>query len=322
MHLPELSPDRNLALDLVRVTEAAAISSAVWMGRANKNAGDQAAVDAMRQFLETVPIRGTIVIGEGEKDEAPMLYSGETVGSGEGPEMDIAVDPVEGTTLLAHGKEHALSVIGMSDKNSMWDPGPALYMKKIVVPSVAKSSIDLNASVAENLGQIAESLQREVDEITVFVLDKPRHQGLIEEIRTAGARITLHSDGDVMGALLAATPNTGVDVMMGTGGTPEGIITAAAIKALHAGMQGQLDPQKDFEKKALALTGVDLSRIFELKDFICSDHTFFAATGITGGAFLDGVIFEAKNRVSTHSLAIRSKTRSVRYIKGIHYLQA
>lgn len=321
MNLPELSPDRNLALDLVRVTEAAAISAAAWMGRANKIAGDQAAVDAMRQFLETVPMRGTVVIGEGEKDEAPMLYSGERVGLGNGPEMDIAVDPVEGTTLLAFGKEHAISVIGMSERNTMWDPGPALYMKKLVVPPAARGVIDVSKSSFENLGQIAQALQKDISDLTVFVLDKPRHQNLIDDIRSAGARITLHSDGDVMGALLAAIPHTGVDVMMGTGGTPEGILSAVAIKALGAGMQGQLDPQKAYEKDALQQTGVNLSQILHLDDLIRSDNTFFAATGITGGAFLNGVCFESDNRVITHSLAIRSKTRSMRYITGIHHLE-
>jgi len=313
-----LTPDHNLALDLVRVTEAAAISAARWMGRSDKHAGDGAAVDAMRQFLATVPMRGTVVIGEGAKDEAPMLFTGETVGRGDGPEVDVAVDPVEGTNLLANGRDHALAVIAVSERGAMWDPGPALYMKKIVVPAAAREAIDIRLPASLNLKRIAEALGRRMEDLTVFVLDKPRHQPLLEEIRRIGARITLHADGDVMGSLLAAIPGTGVDVMMGTGGTPEGILSVAAIQSLGAGFQGQLDPQKDYEKAALAEAGTDLGKVLTLQDLIKSDNTFFAATGITGGAFLEGVQFDRERGVTTHSLVIRSKTGSIRYIKGIH----
>lgn len=318
--MASLQPDRNLALELVRVTEAAAISAARLMGRGNKNAGDGAAVDAMRSFLKTVRMKGTVVIGEGEKDEAPMLYNGELVGSGKGPEVDVAVDPVEGTNLLAYGRDHAIAVIAVSERQTMWNPAPSLYMNKLVVPPAARSVIDIRLPIAENLGRIAESLRRPVSDLTVFVLDKPRHAELIDAIRTAGARITLHSDGDVMGALLAAIPGTGVDVMAGTGGTPEGVIAAAAVKALGAGMQGLRDPQLDTEKQALQDLGVNLATVIHLDDLIRSDNTFFAATGITGGSFLEGVHFDRSGGVTTHSLVIRSRTGSLRYIKGIHQL--
>lgn len=319
--MPPLQPDRNLALELVRVTEAAAISAARLMGRGDKNAGDGAAVDAMRQFLSTVQMRGTVVIGEGEKDEAPMLFNGEQVGNGEGPEVDVAVDPVEGTRLLAYGRDHAIAVIAVSERHTMWDPGPSLYMNKLVVSAEARDVIDIREPITENLGRIAEALQRPVSDLTVFVLDKPRHAALIEDIRAAGARITLHTDGDVMGSLLAAIPGTGVDVMAGTGGTPEGVISAAAVKALGAGMQGMRDPQKNYEKEALTREKIDLSQVLHLPDLIRSDNTFFAATGITGGSFLEGVHFDRRGGVTTHSLVIRSRTGSLRYIKGVHQLE-
>lgn len=316
-----LQPDRNLALELARVTEAAAISAARLMGRGDKNAGDGAAVDAMRRFLSTVQMRGTVVIGEGEKDEAPMLYNGEQVGNGEGPEVDVAVDPVEGTRLLAYGRDHAIAVIAVSERHTMWDPGPSLYMNKLVVSAEARAVIDIREPITENLGRIAEALRRPVSDLTVFVLDKPRHAELIENIRTAGARITLHTDGDVMGSLLAAIPGTGVDVMVGTGGTPEGVISAAAVKALNAGMQGMRDPQMDYEKDALTRENIDISQVLHLPDLIRSDNTFFAATGITGGSFLEGVHFDRRGGVTTHSLVIRSRTGSLRYIKGVHQLE-
>ena len=318
--MTSLQPDRNLALELVRVTEAAAISAARLMGRGDKNAGDGAAVDAMRSFLKTVQMNGTVVIGEGEKDEAPMLYNGERVGSGKGPEVDVAVDPVEGTNLLAYGRDHAIAVIAVSERHSMWNPVPSLYMNKLVVAREAREVIDIRLPIGENLGRIAEALKRPVSDLTVFVLDKPRHAGLVDAIRAVGARITLHSDGDVMGALLAAIPGTGVDVMAGTGGTPEGVIAAAAVKALGAGMQGMRDPQLQTEKDALIRLGADLSEVLNLDDLIHSDNTFFAATGITGGSFLEGVHFDRSGGVTTHSLVIRSRTGSLRYVKGVHQL--
>lgn len=315
-----LQPDRNLAMELVRVTEAAAISAARLMGRGDKNAGDGAAVEAMRRFLSTVQMRGTVVIGEGEKDEAPMLFNGEEVGNGDGPEVDVAVDPVEGTRLLAYGRDHAIAVIAVSERHTMWDPGPSLYMKKLVVSPEARHAIDIRLSVEDNLVRVAEALERSVSDLTVFVLDKPRHQAVIESIRRAGARMTLHTDGDVMGSLLAAIPGTGVDMLIGTGGTPEGVISAAACQALGAGMQGMRDPQLDYEKEALHKIGAPLDQVLTLDQLIRSDNTFFAATGITGGSFLEGVHFDRKGGVTTHSLVIRSRTGSLRYIKGIHQL--
>jgi len=320
MSQSSLFPDRNLALELVRVTEAAAISAGRQMGKIDKIAGDQAAVDAMRAFLSTISINGIVVIGEGEKDEAPMLFNGERVGSGEGPEVDIAVDPVEGTNLLALGRPNAIAVITVSERGTMWDPGPSLYMQKIVVGRAARDSIDINASTAENLQAIARTQGKSVEELCIFVLDKPRHQPLIDDIKSAGARITLHTDGDVMGALLAAFPDTGVDALMGIGGTPEGVITAAAVKALDAGMQAKRMPQKNVEREALHLARIDLDEVLHLDQLIRSNNTFFAATGITGGEFLRGVHFPSHNTVHTHSVVIRSRTGSVRYVEGHHRL--
>lgn len=315
------SPDRNMAMELVRVTEAAAISAARYMGTGDKEIGDQAAVDAMRAVLDTVDINGTVVIGEGEKDEAPMLYNGEKVGNGNGPEMDIAVDPVEGTNLLANGTPNSIAVIAASKSGSMWVPEDSLYMNKIVVEEQAKAAIDINDTPAENLVRIAQALNREISELTVFVLNKPRHQKLIQEIRKVGARITLHTDGDVMGALMAAIPGTGVDVLMGTGGTPEGVISAAAVKALRGGMQAKRDPQLAYEKEALQKSGVDLNQILFIDDLIQADDAFFAATGITEGSFLKGVHFDQIKGVTTHSIVIRALSGSIRLIEGSHALK-
>jgi len=315
------APDRNLAMELVRVTEAAAISAARYMGTGDKEIGDQAAVDAMRAVLDTVDIDGTVIIGEGEKDEAPMLFNGERVGNGNGPEMDIAVDPVEGTQLLANGTPNSIAVIAASESRSMWVPEDSLYMKKIVVEERAKNAIDINDSPANNLKRIAKALDREVNQLTVFVLDKPRHEQLISDIRKAGARITLHTDGDVMGALMAAIPRTGVDVLMGTGGTPEGVIAAVAVKALRGGMQGKRDPQVDYEINELAAKGVDLTQILYIDDLIKSDDAFFAATGITEGSFLKGIHFDQIKGVTTHSIVIRALSGSIRFIEGSHSLQ-
>jgi fructose-1,6-bisphosphatase II len=312
--------DRNIALDLVRVTEAAAISAARFMGTGKKEAGDGAAVDAMRAFLKTVQIDGIIVIGEGEKDEAPMLFNGEKVGNGKGPKVDIAVDPVEGTDLLAKGTANSIAVIAAAEGGSMWDPGNSFYMKKIVVEKKARYVIDINKSPTENLNRIAEALNRKVQDLTVFVLDKTRHAGLIAEIRQAGARVSLNTDGDVIGALMAAIPGTGIDVLMGTGGTPEGVIAAAAVKALDGGMQGKRDPQLKSEKEQLKKDKVDLNQVLDLDDLITTNNAFFAATGITESSFLEGVHFDRERGVTTNSLVIRSLTKSTRYIKGIHQL--
>ena len=318
MSTQTLTPDRNLAMELVRVTEAAAISAARFMGLGDKEGGDKAAVDAMRAFLKTVSMQGTVIIGEGEKDEAPMLYNGEKIGNGRGPAVDVAVDPVEGTNLLALGRPNSIAVIAVSEAGSMWDPGASFYMDKLVVEKQARDAIDIRLSPTENLHRIAEALGREVNDLTVFVLDKRRHRDLIAEIRRAGARISLHTDGDVMGGLMAAIPGTGVDVLMGIGGTPEGVITACAVKALGAGMQGRRAPQKEDEKARLAAAGTDLSEVLTQDELVRSDNTFFAATGITEGAFLEGVHFDRKGGVTTHSIVMRSATGSIRFVKGIH----
>lgn len=314
-------PDRNMAMELVRVTEAAAISAARYMGVGNKEIGDQAAVDAMRAVLETVDIDGVVIIGEGEKDEAPMLYNGEKVGNGHGPKMDVAVDPVEGTRLLANGTPNSIAVIAASASGSMWVPEDSLYMKKIVVEERAKDVIDITDSPTANLERIAHALDRDVHELTVFVLDKPRHKELIEEIRTVGARITLHTDGDVMGALMAAIPGTGVDVLMGTGGTPEGVIAAAAVKALRGGMQGMRDPQLEEEKRIIAEKGINVKDVLHIDDLIRAEDAFFAATGITEGSFLRGVHFDKIKGVTTHSIVIRALSGSIRFIEGSHSLK-
>jgi fructose-1,6-bisphosphatase II len=315
-------PDRNLALDLVRVTEAAAISAARFMGLGNRDASDQAAVDAMRLVLQTVAMDGVVVIGEGEKDEAPMLYNGERVGSGFPPAVDVAVDPVEGTNLLALGRPNAISVIAIAESGAMWQPGPALYMNKIVVEAAAKEAIDITLSPTQNLYRIAEVLERPVHELTVFVLDKPRHAALIAEIRQIGARIALQTDGDVAGALMAVIPGTGVDVLMGVGGTPEGVIAAAAVKALRGGMQAMYAPQSSQEQQRLtSQPEVKLTDVLTLDRLIQADDAFFAATGITDGALLEGIHFDRRGGVTTHSIVIRALSGSMRYIKGIHQLE-
>lgn len=314
-------PDRNLGMELVRVTEAAALSASRFMGAGDKEAGDGAAVDAMRAVLETVSMDGVVVIGEGEKDEAPMLYNGESVGTGDAPQLDIAVDPVEGTRLLAYGRPNSISVVAATERGAMWDPGPSFYMNKIVVGEPAREAIDITRSVAHNLYSVAEALGRKVNEVTVFVLDRPRHKTLIQEIRAAGARVQLHTDGDVMGALMAAIPGTGVDVLMGIGGTPEGVITAAAVKALNGGMQGVRSPQLETEWRQLTEMKVDIDQVLNLNDLISAEDAFFAATGITGGPFLDGVHYDRDGGITTHSIVIRAESGSLRFIKGIHRLK-
>ncbi|MFO7877654.1 MAG: class II fructose-bisphosphatase [Desulfovermiculus sp.] len=310
-------PQRNLALDLVRVTEAAALASARWLGRGDKKNGDQAAVDAMRLSFSGLDIEGAIVIGEGEKDKAPMLYNGETVGTGNGPLVDVAVDPVEGTNLLAYGRPNAISVVGLATGGSMFTPGQSYYMQKLVVPAPAKGKIDLHSPVAENLRIIARCLDKDIDDLMVFVLDKPRHAPLIDEIRQAGARIQLHTDGDVAGALMAVDPASDVDVLMGTGGTPEGVLSACAIKAMGGEMLCRLDPQKEDEKKALMDQGTDFNRIYTVNDLVDGDDVFFAATGISGGTFLPGVRYTGAG-ATTSSLVMRGRTGTVRRIESAH----
>lgn len=313
-------PTRNLSLDLLRSTEAAALAAARWVGLGNKNDGDQAAVDAMRLLLGTIPMRARVVIGEGEKDKAPMLYNGEELGTGEGPETDLAVDPIEGTRLVAHGRGGAISVIAAAERGGLLDPGPGFYAAKLVVGPEASEAIDLAASPEENLREIAKALGKKVRELTVFVLDKPRHARLIDQIRYAGARVSLHTDGDVAGALAAVLPDTGIDVLMGTGGTPEGIIAAVAVKALGGGMQMRLDPQSEEERWALANTELNPKRVYTLAELCPAEDTQFAATGITDGQFLRGVRYKGTYTL-THSLVIRGHTGTLRYIESHHQIE-
>jgi fructose-1,6-bisphosphatase II len=320
--MTDKSPERNLALELVRVTEAAALAAAQYMGTDDKNAGDQAAVDAMRLMLSTVEMDGVIVIGEGEKDRAPMLYNGEIVGNGSPPAVDIAVDPVEGTRLLALGRANALSVIALTARGGMWQPGPSLYLYKLVVDRRAREVIDLNQSPAENLKRIANALNRPVSKLTVFILDRPRHADLIREVRRTGARVSLQTDGDVAGGLLATTFGSGIDVLMGIGGTPEGVITAAAVKALGGGMQARPMPQSEEEtRRVQAALGDQWNKVLTQDDLIRSEEAFFAATGVTDGPLLEGVRYDREAGVTTHSIIIRAKTGTVRYIKAVHQLE-
>lgn len=311
------APERNLAMDLVRITEAAALASGRWLGKGNKEAGDQAAVDAMRLSFNALPIDGTVIIGEGEKDEAPMLYNGEKVGAGGELGVDVAVDPVEGTNLLAFGRPNAISVVGVAPKGSMFNPGPSFYMQKLVVPAAAKDVVHLDAPVKDNLTKVAKALGKDVNDLVVFVLDKPRHKQLIQEIRETGARIQLHTDGDVAGSLMAINPNSEVDLMMGTGGTPEGVLSACAIRAMGGEMLARLDPRSKKEEQALMDAGIDIREIFSVRTLVKSDDTFFAASGISGGTFLKGVTYTGSG-ATTHSLVMRGKTGTIRYIEAVH----
>ncbi|WP_029898578.1 class II fructose-bisphosphatase [Desulfohalovibrio reitneri] len=310
-------PSKNLALDLTRVTEAASLASARWLGRGDKNSGDKAAVDAMRKSFSSLDIDGTVIIGEGEKDEAPMLYNGEQLGTGNGPRVDVAVDPVEGTRLLAYGRPNAISVVGVAPANTMFNPGPSYYMKKLVVPEAASGVIDIDAPAGENLTKIAKAMDKDVDDLTVFVLDKPRHAKLIDEIREVGARIALFTDGDITGSLMAVDPHSDIDVMMGTGGTPEGVLSAIAIRIMGGSMQAKLDPQGGGEKTALINAGIDTRHVLTEKELVKSDDLFFAATGISGGSFLHGVKFTGKGAV-THSMSMRGLTGTIRYMEAVH----
>ncbi|MBQ9536480.1 MAG: class II fructose-bisphosphatase [Desulfovibrionaceae bacterium] len=311
------APERNLALDIVRITEAAALASARWLGRGDKNAGDEAAVKAMRNSFSSLNITGTIIIGEGEKDKAPMLANGESVGTGKGPALDVAVDPVEGTNLLASGRPNAISVIGVAPSGCMFNPGHSFYMRKLVVPEAAKNVIDLDAPVSLNLQNIAKALGKRLQDLLVFVLDKPRHVPLIAAIRKAGARIQLQTDGDVAGALMANDSRSEVDCMMGVGGTPEGVITACALKGMGGEIIARLEPQSYVEKEAIENAGIDLRETLTTDSLIKSDDCFFAATGISGGDFLTGVRY-VQDYALTKSLVIRGKTGTKRYIESYH----
>jgi fructose-1,6-bisphosphatase II len=312
-----VGPDRNLALDLVRVTEAAALGAARWIGRGDKNSADQAAVDAMRLMLDTVAMDGVVVIGEGEKDEAPMLYNGERVGNGLGPEVDVAVDPLEGTRLTALGQPNAIAVIAVAERGSMLFPGAAVYMDKIAVGPEAAAAIDIDASPTENVHRVAEAKGMEVGDVTVVVLERERHDALIAELREAGARVNLIRDGDVAPSIAAAQPFTGVDMLMGIGGTPEGVISAAAIKSLGGAIQGRLWPRDDEERQKLAQAGYDVGRVLTTDDLVASDNVFVAATGVTSGALLRGVRASAQG-VETESIVMRSRSGTVRRIEAYH----
>ncbi len=312
--------DRNLGMELARVTEAAALAAAAHVGRGDGRAADGAATDAMRAALAGVAVSGVVAIGEGEKDEAPMLFNGERVGTGAAPELDLAVDPVEGTRLLALGRPGAVSVIAAAPRGSMWRPGASLYMDKLVVGEAARDAVDVARTPTRNLHAIAEALGRPVDSLVVFVLDKPRHAALVDEIRRAGARVALHTDGDVMGALLAALPDTGVDALMGIGGTPEGVVSAAAVRALRGGMQGVRAPQLDAERERLRaeLPPGEMGRVLGLDDLVASDDAFFAATAITDSPFLRGIRFSGESTITTESLVIRAASGSLRFVRGVH----
>ena len=311
-----LVPGRNLGMDLVRVTEAGALAAAHWLGRGDKEGADGAAVDAMRAMLSKVSMDGIVVIGEGEKDEAPMLYNGEHVGNGEAPQVDVAVDPVDGTTLTAKGQPNAVALLAVAERGSMFDPGPCFYMEKIATGPEAAHLIELDAPVAENLRRVAKAKQEDIEELTVVILDRPRHLDLINQVRAAGARIKLISDGDVAGSIAAAREGTGVDLLIGIGGTPEGVISACAIKCLGGMIQGRLHPRSDEEREAALAAGYDLTRILSTDDLVAGD-AYFAATGISDGDLLQGVRYRGP-RATTQSIVTRSQSGTIRVITSEH----
>ncbi len=317
---PAETPDRNLALELVRVTEAAAMAAARWMGRGDKEGADGAAVDAMRAVLGSVAMDGLVVIGEGEKDEAPMLFNGERVGHGSGPLVDVAVDPVEGTTPTALGRNGALAVIAVSERGTMFDPGPCFYMEKLAVGPEAVGSVDLRRPPADNVRAVAEAKGCSPRDVTAVILDRPRHAALIEQVREAGARIRLISDGDVAAALATAWPESGTDILLGIGGTPEGVIAAAALQCMGGEIQGRLWPRDEAERRAAVERGYDLDRILATADLVRGDNCFFAATGVTDGELLRGVRFDRQG-AATESLVMRSRSGTVRRIEARHRLE-
>ena len=310
-------PDRNLALELVRVTESAAMGAGRWIGRGDKNAADQAAVDAMRLMLDTVEMQGVVVIGEGEKDEAPMLYNGEQVGSGSGTEVDVAVDPLEGTRLTAHGQPNAIAVIAVAERGTMFFPGAAVYMDKIAVGPVAADVVDIEAPPAENVRRVAAAKGVRPEDVTVVVLDRPRHEDLLAGLREVGARVWLITDGDVAPAIAAARVQSPVDLLMGIGGTPEGVISAAAIKCLGGAIQGKLWPRSDEERAALVDAGYDLGGVLTTDDLVAGEDVFVAATGVTDGALLSGVRYTPAGAI-TDSIVMRSRSGTVRRVEAYH----
>ncbi len=313
-----LKPDRNLALELVRVTEAGALAAGRWVGHGEKEKADGAAVDAMRLMLDTVPMDGVVVIGEGEKDEAPMLYNGEHIGDGSPPNVDIAVDPLEGTTLTARGQPAALAVIALSDRGTMFDPGPCVYMEKIATGPRAAEEISLTDPLEEVIRRVAKRKGGEPGDVNVVMLDRPRHEQAVAELREVGASIRFISDGDVAAALLAVSPNTGVDLLWGVGGTPEGVLSAAAIKCLGGRILGRLWPRDDGERKAAEDAGYDLARVLDTDDLVGGENAFFAATGVTDGDLLHGVRVTDDGQATTESLVMRSRSGTVRRVEATH----
>ncbi len=313
------APDRNLAMELVRVTEGAAMAAGRWVGRGDKKGADQAAVNAMRQLIGTVSMDGVVVIGEGEKDQAPMLFNGERVGDGLGPECDVAVDPVEGTSLVAKGMNNAVSVLAATERGSMYDPSALHYMDKLVVPAVAAEAVSLDAAPGENVRAVAKALGRTPADVTVLIMDRPRHEDLISEVREAGARIRLITEGDVAGAIMAGREGTGVDLMLGVGGTPEGTIAACALKCLGGTFLGRLSPRSDEDRQKAADAGLDLNRVLTMDDLVGSEDVFFVATGITDGELMAGVRYQAGG-ATTESLVMRSRSGTIRRIHSEHQL--
>jgi fructose-1,6-bisphosphatase II len=311
-------PDRNLAMELVRVTEAAALASGRWVGRGDKLAADGAAVDAMRLMIDSVSMNGTVVIGEGEKDEAPMLFNGEEVGTGEGPGVDVAVDPIDGTRLTANGQPNALAVIALSARDSMFFPGAAVYMEKVAVGAEAADAIDITAPPDENVRAVAKAKGIRPEEMSVMILDRPRHEAIIEAVRSVGAAVHLITDGDVAGAIAAATTRrSGIDLLFGIGGTPEGVIAAAALKCLGGAIQGRLYPRNEEERRSLLDGGYDIERVLMTDDLVAGNDVFFAATGITSGDLLEGVKYWPDG-ATTYSMVMRSRSGTVRYVEAHH----
>ncbi|MEU3143430.1 MULTISPECIES: class II fructose-bisphosphatase [unclassified Streptomyces] len=319
LDVPSEAPDRNLAMELVRVTEAAAMAAGRWVGRGDKNGADGAAVRAMRTLVSTVSMNGVVVIGEGEKDEAPMLFNGERVGDGTGPECDIAVDPIDGTTLTAKGMTNAIAVLAAAERGSMFDPSAVFYMDKLVTGPEAADFVDIDAPVSVNIRRVARAKRATPEDVTVVILDRPRHEGIIKEIRETGARIKLISDGDVAGSILALREGTGIDLLLGIGGTPEGIISACAVKCLGGTLQGKLWPQDDAERQRAVDAGHDLDRVLTDADLVTGDNVFFVATGITDGELLRGVRYRSET-ATTDSIVMRSKSGTVRRIDSEHRL--
>jgi fructose-1,6-bisphosphatase II len=311
-------PDRNLALELVRVTEAAALAAARLVGRGDKEAADQAAVDAMRYVLDSVSMDGVVVIGEGEKDEAPMLYNGEKIGDGSPPQVDVAVDPLEGTRLTALGMPSALAVIALSERGSMFDPGPCVYMEKLAGGPEIADLLDLDRPLPETLGLIAERKQRDIRDVMVVMLDRERHHAAMKEVRDAGARVRLILDGDVSAALLAVSDNSPVDLLWGIGGTPEGVISAAAIKCIGGQLIGRLWPRDDDERDAAVKAGYDLDRVLDCDALVSGQDVFFSATGVTDGDVLQGVRYQGNRGATTESLVMRSRSGTVRRVSARH----